>query len=91
MDKLVYFKAIAADPAALDAVDRQIIVRKIVDELQEICDSDASGGANRYPALIRLLQTIRASTISIAKADDECWQRIIDELFQLRATMVDLR
>ncbi|MBX4864140.1 hypothetical protein HJA86_30270 [Rhizobium bangladeshense] len=92
MDRLVYFQGIAADPAALDAVDRQIVVRQIVDELQEICDSDAAGGgAGRYPALTRLLQTIRASMLSIAKADDECWQRIVDELLQLRATMVDLK
>ncbi|WP_246647729.1 hypothetical protein [Rhizobium laguerreae] len=46
-----YFKRVAVDPAALDAVDRQIVVRQIVDELQEICDSDAaSGGPHRYPA-----------------------------------------
>jgi hypothetical protein len=88
MARLVYFKASAANPAALDAVDRQIVVRQIVDELQEICDGDAAGGgAARYPALIRLLQTIRASMLSIARADDECWQRIVDELLQLRATM----
>jgi len=92
MDRLLYFKAIAADPAALDAVDRQIVVGQIVDELQEICDGDAAGGgAGRYPALIRLLQTIRASMLSIARADDKCWQRIVDELLQLRATMVDLK
>ncbi|MBY3046083.1 hypothetical protein [Rhizobium leguminosarum] len=91
MDRLVYFKRIASDPAALETVDRRIIVRKIVDELQEICDSDASGGADRYPALDNLLRTIRASITSIAKADDHCWQKIVDELLQLRATMADLK
>jgi hypothetical protein len=86
-----YFKRIAVDPAALDAVDRQIVVRQIVDELQEICDSDAaSGGTHRYPALNHLLQTIRASITPIVEADDSCWERIIDELLQLRATMVGL-
>jgi hypothetical protein len=49
MDRLVYFKRIASDPAALETVDRRIIVRKIVDELQEFCDSDASGGADPIP------------------------------------------
>ncbi|MBY5715669.1 hypothetical protein HFO33_03530 [Rhizobium leguminosarum] len=87
-----YFKRVAVDPAALDAVDRQIVVRQIVDELQEICESDAaSGGPHRYPALNHLLQTIRTSITSVVKADDSCWERIIDELLQLRATMVDLR
>ncbi|RWX34538.1 hypothetical protein [Rhizobium leguminosarum] len=91
MDRLVYFKRMASDPAALDTVVRRIIVRKIVDELQEICDSEASGGADRYPAVDGLLRTIRASIISIGKADDRCWQKIVDELLQLRATMVDLK
>ncbi|WP_246708190.1 hypothetical protein [Rhizobium laguerreae] len=92
MDRLGYFKWVTADPTALNAVDRQIVVRQIVDELQEICDREAgSGGIDRYPALNRLLQTIRASIISIAEADDSCWEGIIDELLQLRTTMVDLR
>ncbi|RWY79862.1 hypothetical protein EHI44_30485 [Rhizobium leguminosarum] len=91
MDRLVYFKGISSDPAALDAVVRRIIVLKIVDELQEICDSEASGGADRYPAVNGLLRTIRTSIISIGKADDGCWQKIVDELLQLRATMVNLK
>ncbi|MBY5904235.1 hypothetical protein HFO88_28465 [Rhizobium leguminosarum] len=82
----------AVDPSTLDSFERQNVVRHIVDELQEICDRDAaSGGGDRYPALNRLLQTIRASTLSIASADDDCFQRIVDELLQLRATMTDRR
>ncbi|MGR9355066.1 hypothetical protein [Rhizobium leguminosarum] len=82
----------AVDPSTLDGVERQNIVRHIIDELQEICDRDAaSNGSDRYPALNRLLQTIRASTLSIARADDDCFQRIVDELLQLRATMIDRR
>ncbi|MBB3527245.1 hypothetical protein [Rhizobium sp. BK456] len=79
----------AVDPSTLNSVERQNVVRHIVDELQEICDRDAASGGDRYPALNRLLQTIRASTLSIARADDDCFERIVDELLQLRATMID--
>ncbi|MBY3463510.1 hypothetical protein HFN80_05710 [Rhizobium laguerreae] len=92
MDRVGYFRWVTANPTSLNAVDRQIVVRQIVDELQEICDGDAgSDGTDRNRALNRLLQTIRASIMSIAKADDSCWEGIIDELLQLRTTMVDLR
>ncbi|MGZ2504373.1 hypothetical protein [Rhizobium leguminosarum] len=92
MARLVYFKASAANPAALDAVDRQIVVRQIVDELQEICDGDAAGGG--AADIRRSFVCFRRSALRCCRSpepDDECWQRIVDELLQLRATMVDLK
>ncbi|WP_166677532.1 MULTISPECIES: hypothetical protein [Rhizobium] len=48
---------ITADATAL--VDRQIVVRQIVGELQAICDKEAESSAvDQYPALNHLLQAI---------------------------------
>ena len=73
--------------SGLSFPERQIALRQIVDELQELCD----GAPDPRPILLRLLHTIRASMTSIAGADDDCWEDIIREPFQLRATMVRLR
>ena len=74
--------------AGLSFPDRQNVLRRIVDELQDLCDS--APGGERRPALNSLLHTIRASTGLIAGADEDCWDDIIGELLQLRATMLHL-
>ncbi|OWV91916.1 hypothetical protein ATY75_01705 [Rhizobium sp. N122] len=79
--------SISVCSSGLSFSERQIALRQIVDELQELCD----GAPDPRPILLRLLHTIRASMTSIAGADDDCWEDIIRELFQLRATMVRLR
>ncbi|MBY4609347.1 hypothetical protein K6M90_17000 [Rhizobium sp. 9T] len=68
--------------SALSLLERQIALRQIIDELQDLCD----GAANRRPVLHHLVQTIRESTVSIARAVDDCCDD--RQLFQLRATIV---
>ncbi|WP_245423894.1 hypothetical protein [Rhizobium sp. M1] len=72
--------------SGLSVPERQIALRQIIDELQDLCD----GASDRRPVLHHLLQTVRESMVSIARADDDCWEDIIRELFRLRAMMVRL-
>ncbi|MBB4481368.1 hypothetical protein [Rhizobium etli] len=84
------FASITVDCSGLGFADRQTALQEIVEELRVICD-DAPGGAFAHPALDVLPRTISSSSISIARADNHCWERIIRELVQLRATMRRLR
>jgi soluble P-type ATPase len=91
MDKSRRAASIAVDSPGLSFPDRQIALRQIIDELQDLRDSAVAASSDRRPALDRLLPMIRASIEAIANADDDCWKNIIRELLQLRATLLRLK
>ncbi|ARQ61463.1 hypothetical protein CPT34_07575 [Rhizobium sophoriradicis] len=77
---------IAVCSSSLSFRERRIVLRQIIDDLQHLCDDRSD-----RQALHRLLQTIRRSMTSIASADEDCWEDILRELLQLRATIMRLQ
>ncbi|MBB5551034.1 hypothetical protein [Rhizobium lentis] len=90
MDSSRSLGSVAANSSSLGFSDRQVVLKRIVEELQELCDGAPVGVFDGYPVLARLLEALSASAAVVAKADDLSWNDIIGELLKLRGTMMRL-
>jgi hypothetical protein len=74
--------------ARMSMHERRLLLSRILDEIEKICETDTVGRAPGYTVgLRRLMASASVSMDEIAEMNDEGFGRVLDELAELLVTM----